>query len=92
MYVAPLDPAEYGRRLTLYLQRVQSAIWPIRQADITVEFLHGLTEKYGRSVGQLHFAILPPGLRLPEVIRQEGIESLRARLVRAKPLRQLLGA
>ncbi len=92
VYVAPLDPAEYRRRLNLYLQRGHTAIWPIRQADITVEFLRGLTDGFGRSAGQLHFAILPPGLRLPEVIRQEGIESVRARLARAKPLRDLLGA
>ena len=92
VYVAPLDPAEYGRRLTLYLQRVPSAIWPIRQDDITVEFLHDLIDGCGRSVGQLRFAVLPPGLRLPEVIGREGLNSLRARLARAKPLRDLLGA
>lgn len=90
-YVAPLDPAECRQRLSLYLQRGHTAIWPIRQADITVEFLRGLTESFGRSVGQLRFAILPSGLRLPEVIRQEGIESVRARLARAKPLKDLLG-
>lgn len=92
VYVAPLDPAEYGRRLTLYLQRVPSAIWPIRQDDITVEFLHDLIDGCGRSVGQLRFAVLPPGLRLPEVIGREGLNSLRARIARAKPLRDLLGA
>jgi len=92
VYVAPLDPAEYGRRLTRYLQRVQIAIWPIRHADITVEFLRGLTEGCGQSIGQLHFAILPPGLRLPEVIRREGLDSVRARLAGAKPLTELLGA
>ncbi len=91
VYVAPLDPTEYRRRLNLYLQRGHTAIWPIRQDDITVEFLRGLTEKYGRSVGQLYFAILPPGLRLPEVIRRDGIHSVRARLAKAKPLRELLG-
>lgn len=92
VYVAPLDPAEYGRRLTLYLQRVQSAIWPIRHADITVEFLRSLTEGCGQSIGQLRFAILPPGLRLPEVIRREGLDSVRTRLAGAKPLTELLGA
>ncbi|WHZ25102.1 MAG: hypothetical protein OJF47_004214 [Nitrospira sp.] len=90
-YVAPLDPAEYRRRLNLYVQRGHTAIWPIRQTDITVEFLRGLTEGFGRSVGQLRFAILPPGLRLPEVIRREGLDSVRARLAEAKPLRELLG-
>ena len=92
VYVAPLDPAEYGRRLTLYLQRVHSAIWPIRQADITVEFLRGLTEGCGQSIGQLHFAILPPELRLPKVSRREGLDSVRTRLAGAKPLTELLGA
>ncbi len=92
VYVAPLDPTEYRRRLDLHVRRVPSAIWPIRHADITVEFLRGLTEKYGRSVGQLYFAILPPGLRLPEVIRREGLDSVRARLAGAKPLKYLLGA
>ena len=92
VYVAPLDPAEYRRCLNLYLQRVQSAIWPIRQDDITVEFFRYLIEECSQSVGQLHFAILPPGLRLPEVIRREGLDSLRARLAGAKPSRELLGA
>jgi len=91
VYVAPLDPAEYGRRLTLYFQRVHTAIWPIRQDGITVEFLRGLTEGFGRSAGQLHFAILPPGLRLPDVISREGLNSVRARLAHAKPLSKLLG-
>lgn len=91
VYVAPLDPAEYRRRLNLYVQRGHTAIWPIRQTDITVEFLRGLAEGFGRSVGQLRFAILPPGLRLPEVIRREGLDSVRARLAEAKPLRELLG-
>lgn len=92
VYVAPLDPTEYRRGLSLYLQRVHTAIWPVRHADLTVEFLRGLSEGSGRSVGQLRFAILPSGLRLPEVIRREGIESVRARLAQAKPLRELLGA
>lgn len=92
VYVAPLDPAGYGRRLTLYLQRVRSAIWPIRDADIIVEFIRGLTEECGQSIEQLRFAILPPGLRLPEVIRREGLDSVRARLAGAKPLTELLGA
>ncbi len=91
MHVSPLDPAEYRRRLNLFLQRGHTAIWPIRHDDITVEFLRGLTEGFGRSAGQLHFAILPPGLRLSEVIRREGMESVRARLAQAKPLRALLG-
>lgn len=91
VYLAPLDPAEYRQRLNLYLQRGHTAIWPIRQADITVEFLRGLTESFGRSAGQLHFATLPTGLRLPEVIRREGLDSVRARLAKAKPLRELLG-
>lgn len=68
-----------------------SAVWPIRHADITVEFLRGLTEGFGESVGQLRFAILPPGLSLPEVIRRDGIESVRTRLVQTKPLSELLG-
>ena len=92
VYVAPLDPAECRQRLSLYLQRGHAAIWPIRQADITVEFLRGLTESFGRSAGQLHFAILPTGLRLPEVIRREGLNSVRARLAQAKPVTELLGA
>ena len=91
VYVAALDPAEYRQRLNLQLQRVQRAIWPIRQDDSTVEFLRCLTEGFGRSVRQLRFAILPPGLRLPEVFRREGIESVHARLAGAKPLRELLG-
>ncbi len=92
VYVAPLDPAEYRRRLNLVLQRGHTAIWPIRQDDITVEFFRYLIEECSQSVGQLHFAILPPGLRLPEVIRREGLDSLRARLAGAKPSRELLGA
>lgn len=91
VYVAPLDPAEYRQRLNRFLQRVPRAIWSIRHADITVEFLRCLTEGCARSVGQVHFAILPPGLRLPEVIRGEGIESVRARLAGAKPVREWLG-
>jgi len=91
VYVAPLDPSEHRKRLNLHLQRVPSAIWPIRQDDITVEFVRCLTEGCGRSAGQLQFAILPPGLRLPEVIQRDGIESVRARLARAKPLKDLLG-
>lgn len=92
VYVAPLDPAECRQRLSLYLQRGHTAIWPIRQADITVEFLSGLTESFGRSAGQLHFVALPTGLRLPEVIRREGLNSVRARLAQAKPVTELLGA
>ncbi len=92
VYVAPLDPSEHRKRLNLHLQRVPSAIWPIRHADITVEFLRYLTEGCSRSHGQLRFAILPSGLRLPEVIRREGIESVRARLAQGKPLRELLGS
>ncbi len=92
VYVAPLDPTEYRQRLNLYLQRVHTAIWPVRHADITVDFLRCLIDGCGRSAEQLRFAILPPGLRLPEVIRRDGIESVRARLVQAKPLRELLGA
>lgn len=44
VYVAPLDPSEHRKRLNLHLQRVPSAIWPIRQDDITVEFVRCLTE------------------------------------------------
>jgi DNA primase len=91
VYVEPLDSAEYREHLNSYLWRVTSAIWPIRQADVTVEFLRHLLKCSNQSIGRLRFMVLPPGTRLSELIRREGVEAVRGRLAEAKSLREWFG-